>query len=299
LVADLGTIVIERNINGGDCVNNKQVNIIGNNYNLINCTIQNEGILTISNLTFKENDDSAIYTNNKLYLDNCNFISNEAQYGAAIYIDSKNQDTEIINCTFNDNNASLYGGAIFSNKGNDVIIQNSVFTASNSAGRHGSSISTNGNMSIKENIFCNNIANDEIYIMNGSVNIEDNYFDAKITSVNNLNGNVTANFNYWGCNDISYIDESSYKGTIIFDTWLYSDYDIRYTELSLNNIHKHITCFINKYKDRTNPEITEYKKLFEDYAIVEFENNYYNLYDEIETIMEHPTIIIGKQEYQI
>ncbi len=299
LVADLGTIVIERNINGGDCVNNKQVNIIGNNYNLINCTIQNEGILTISNLTFKENDDSAIYTNNKLYLDNCTFISNEAQYGAAIYIDSKNQDTEIINCTFNDNNASLYGGAIFSNKGNDVIIQNSVFTASNSAGRHGSSISTNGNMSIKENIFCNNIANDEIYIMNGSVNIEDNYFDAKITSVNNLNGNVTANFNYWGCNDISYIDESSYKGTIIFDTWLYSDYDIRYTELSLNNIHKHITCFINKYKDRTNPEITEYKKLFEDYAIVEFENNYYNLYDEIETIMEHPTIIIGKQEYQI
>lgn len=281
LIADGGIIEISKDLADETCVNNKQVSIAGNEHTLSNCTIQNDGVLTIHDLTFRNSHDSVIKTNNKLYINDCTFMYNQAQYGAAIYIDSQNQDTEITNCTFNYNNASLYGGAIFSNKGNNVTIEYSTFGQQNRAETHGSSISTNGNMYLNNNIFYNNDGNDEIYVMSGSLEAENNYFDGGITSINNLNGEVAANLNYWGYNDIIEIDTKAYKGQVLIDNWLYSDYEIRYTEPVLGDVHQYIIGHINKFKSRLEPDITNYKEL--QGKVVKVDGFYHNLNDEIET----------------
>ncbi len=265
LVKDYGTIVIEKDIEYEKCTNSKHITIEGNSKTFANCSIQNDGVLTINDVRFTRTENeyySAIVTNNKLYVKNCTFIDQKAQYGAAIYIDSKNKNTEIIECTFNANDASLYGGAIFSNKGNDVKIQSCTFGESNYANNHGSSISTNGNMYIKDNIFYGNNGNDEIYVMGGTLEAEDNFFDAKIGTIFNYNGIVSANLNYWGYNDNDSI-QTTWQGPagISIDNWLISDYEIHYTEPELNRPQKHITGVVNKYQNKMEDEITTYKNI--------------------------------------
>ena len=267
LVGDYGTIVISKDIENDACINTKNVNIItynGNLRTLANCPIQNDGILHISNLILRANSTSAITNNNELYVDNCIFEDNHAQYGAAIYIDNKNKNTEITNCQFTNNTASLYGGAIFSNKGNDVTIQYCEFGEFNCAVMHGSSISTNGNMYIKDNIFYKQYGYNgdcEIYVMNGSVELQGNYFDATIKTICNVNGSVSANLNYWGYNDIVCIDHT-YDGIVTIDSWLVSSCEVHYTEPQLGMKVTNVIARIHQYMSRSEPEITDYKDIY-------------------------------------
>lgn len=293
LVGNNGTIIITKDLQNEECYTDKAISIVGNNRTLVNCNIQNDGILTVNDLTFTDSNGSVIINNNELYIENCTFIDNNAQYGAAIYIDSKNKNTEIINCVFNHNVASLYGGAIFSNKGNDVTIQYCTFGELNCANNHGSSISINGNMYIKENIFYNNRGNDEIYVMNGTLEAEDNYFEGNITNINNLNGSVSANLNYWGYNNIDDI-EQTWAGQVIVDNWLISHYEMHYTEPVLGNVQTHIQGKINQYQSRLKTEITSYKDLEGKMKLGEY---YYDLNSE--QITNEDVLYIGQQEFTL
>lgn len=294
LVSDSGTIIINKDLSDEIAYNDKKVVVNGNNHTMSRCAIHNDGQLTVQYLMMVNSNDSAIVNNGELYVHTCMFTNNNAQYGAAIYIDSKNNNTEIIDCVFTNNNASLYGGAIFSNKGNDVKIQSCTFGESNCANSHGSSISINGNMYIKDNIFYGNDGNDEIFVMNGTLEAEDNYFEGNIKTINNLNGKVSANLNYWGYNDIENI-EQTWNGIVMIDNWLISDYDVYYTEPRQTWIYNHVTGHINKYQSRTTPEITMYKDIA---GKMKIDNIYYNLNSEPqETIIG--TIYIGQEEFDI
>ena len=295
LVDDYGVIVINKDIENEHCINDKNVTIIGNGKTFVNCSIENKGALTVKDIKFtRSNADtdqySAIVNNNELYVDNCTFMNQYAQYGAAIYIDSKNKNTKITNCQFTNNNASLYGGAIFSNKGNDVTIQSCTFGVLNCANSHGSSISVNGNMYIKDNIFYGNQGNDEIFVMNGTLEAEDNYFEGNIININNLNGNVSANLNYWGYNNIENI-ENTWVGNVIIDNWLISDYTVHWTEPVLGNPQQHIVGTINKIKSRIKDEITLYKNIR---GKIRIDGEYYDLDTEQITVIDE--FYIG-QEY--
>ena len=306
LVANGGTINITTNINNENVVNNKNITINGNDYILSACTIENKGILNVTNATFQNSTNSVITNSGKINITNCIFKDNTAQYGAAIYITNRNINTVISKCTFNNNYANLYGGAIFSNKGNDVTITECEFSEQNYAKVKGSSISTNGNMYISNSTFFNNINNNgngsEIYIINGKNEIENNYFDHNITPIEN-NGEAICNFNYWGYNDITQVQNI---GEIQIDTWLISDYKISYTEPNIGNIHTIITPMINQYQK--NDEIIPYQNMKfnvpiyinnEEYSLWDIENNKNTEIDlenenDIQLIIGQEEIIIGE-----
>ena len=296
LVDDYGVIVINKDIENEHCINDKNITIIGNGRTFVNCSIENQSALTVKDIKFtRSNADtdqySAIVNNDELYVDNCTFMNQYAQYGAAIYIDSKNKNTKITNCQFTNNNASLYGGAIFSNKGNDVIIQSCTFGVSNCANSHGSSISVNGNMYRKDNTFYGNQGNDEIFVMNGTLEAEDNYFEGNIVNINNLNGNVSANLNYWGYNNIENV-QNTWIGNVIIDNWLISDYTVHWTEPVLGNPQQHIVGTINKLKSRIKDEITLYKNIR---GKIRIDGEYYNLDTEQITVINE--FYIGQEHF--
>ena len=301
LIDNYGTIYIDKDITDEQCVNTKQVNILGDDRTFVNCSIQNEGILYISDVTFgrtQSNDKySAIVNNNTLYVQSCTFKNQNAQYGAAIYIDSKNKNTEITNCTFNANEASLYGGAIFSNKGNDVKIQSCTFGRLNYANRHGSSISINGNMYLKDNIFYGNTGQEDIFIIAGSLEAENNFFEANINTINNTSDTpVVANLNYWGYNELTQA-ENTWLGKVNIDNWLISDYEIHWTEPALGQFQKHIIGRVNKYRTKVKEdaeEITLYNNVD---GKMKLGDEYFNL--NTEQITNESTLIIGQQTFDL
>ena len=274
LVADNGTINIEKDIINTEqveIINNKNIKINGKNHKITKCNIQNNGKLTINNLTFENSNTTAIITTNELKIEKCNFINNgsieNVPYGGAIYINNRNENTYINECTFNKNKASVYGGAIFSNKGNDVIIQNSTFNDNNQTNNKGSSIASNGNIYISHNTFYKNAGRCEIYVLNGACNIINNYFDGAIAG---LEGNdaTTCNLNYWGYNDIKsianknpYLKHANYTEQtqdVKFDTYLISRCSVEYTHKYDEGLKMYITPLIDQYRNRLENEINNY-----------------------------------------
>lgn len=273
LVKEGGDIHIVDSVNNESVVIDKPISLIGNECNEVmidanqpidisgidfhNSQVVNNERAIIKNCTFDGNDDSAIINNAEMYVDNCTFTNNSATYGGAIYINSQNRTTEITNCTFTQNNALLYGGAIHLNKGNDVSIVNNAFYDGNVANQHGSSISVNGNAYLKDNMFYGNMGHCEVYLMNGSIEAETNLFDGERIALHRFNGNVTANLNYWGYNNIEDI-EMVVLGRISFDTWLLSDWKVNNYPF-VNDEEYTITPVIDKYANRNEVEVNEYK----------------------------------------
>ena len=294
LVANYGTINITSDLSDEVIYNNKNVNIIGNNHTLSNCNIINTGILDITDLTFENSTDSVIKNNGELYVHECTFSDNQAQYGAAIYIDNKNINTEITNCTFNHNSASLYGGAIFSNKGNDVTIQYCVFTNQNVANVKGSSIASSGNIYISYNSFFNNNGSVDIYNMNGKLEAENNYFDGHIPSIENKDTTI-CNLNFWGYNELEDIINNNIN--IDIDTWLIANYNINYEKTESNTIHKKITGKINQYRNRLEKEILPYKNIItsDNLIPIKINNQNYYLNQEVDSEAQTITLIIGQE----
>ena len=283
LVANNGKIIIDQDINSlSDSTvidNNKIITIEGNNHTFSNIAINNNNDLTIKNLTIKDvRRNSAIRNNHELHLENCTFKNNgtDVQYGGAIYIDNRNVDTTIDKCVFDGNRATLYGGAIFSNQGNDVSIQNSVFMNRNNANSKGSSIASAGNIYISKNLFYGNTGTAnikcDIYIISGVANIENNYFDATLTNVENNNGTVSAGLNYWGYNSFTNIS-NTIKGDIEIDTWLISEYNIDYTQPVNEPLHRMITPTINKYRNRLDKESIVYNNFIDNLHNIQGLNN--------------------------
>lgn len=301
LIGDYGIIYINKDIADEQCTNTKNVTITGNERTFTNCSIDNQGVLSIDDVTFnrtQSNDKySAIINNNILHVQNCTFMNQKAQYGGAIYIDSKNKNTTITNCVFNGNEASVYGGAIFSNKGNDVNIQFCTFGESNYAEQHGSSISINGNMYIKDNIFYGNIGNEDIFIISGTLEAENNFFESNIKTINNASANaVTANLNYWGYNSIEDI-ENTWTGKVNIDNWMISDYEIHWTEPVLGQPQKHIIGRVNKYRARSQDDVAEITQYGNINGKMKLDNTYFDL--NVEQITNINTLLIGQEEFDL
>lgn len=295
LIGERGVINIDEDIEDVAIVNNKHITINGNNHTLINCQINNIGYLIIKDTTFEESEDSAIKNSGELYVQNCTFNDNKAQYGAAIYIDNRNINTEIDKCTFNGNVASLYGGAIFSNQGNDVIIKESVFTNNKCENYYGSSIASYGHIYISQNMFYKNIGQCDVFIANGTCDAENNYFDGSICSIKNR-GTTNCELNYWGWNSASNIETNN--PTITFDSWLLSRYEIDYKEPTLGNIHQIITAKIDQYKNRLENETSLYKQVIGNVPItVNNKTKYLN--EEMDFANQNIVLKIGQETFNI
>ena len=295
LVGEHGIINIDDDIENIVVTNDKYITINGNNHTLTNCSIDNIGHLIIKNITFKDSEDTVIKNNGELYVQECTFKNNSAQYGAAIYIDNRNVKTEIDKCIFNGNIASLYGGAIFSNQGNDVIIKESTFTNNKCQNYQGSSIASYGYIYISQNMFYKNIGNSDIFIANGICDAENNYFDGSICSIKNQ-GTTNCELNYWGWNTLSNIKQNN--TTIDFDSWLLSRYDIEYKEPTLGDIHQIITAKIDQYKNRLENEISSYKQVIGNVPITVNNTTKY-LNEEMDFANQNITLKIGQEIFNI
>ena len=109
------------------------------NITLTNFNIINQGTLNASNTFFTKlissyppNDGindfgGAIYAmdNKNIYLDNCKFFNNSAQYGGAIY--ARGGNLTILNSVFYNNTAYNFGGAILAENRVKIIINNTRF----------------------------------------------------------------------------------------------------------------------------------------------------------------------------
>lgn len=301
LINDYGTIKLTEDITSTtECVNDKNVKIIGNNHKVSN-NIINNGSLVIDNVIFEDCAKTPIYTNNQLIVSNCEFNNNSScdiTKGGAIYINNKNKNTIIQYCTFNNNKASLYGGAIFSEKGNDVIIQYNTFTQNGCINTSGSSISVNGKMYIAQNKFYKNIGQSEIHILNGDVSIENNYFDGSLTYDidNHMGGNVKCDLNYFGYNDYESI-KNKMTDNVTINNWLRSFYDLEYTQPINSAVLAKITPRINKYQIKTEKEITDIETNF---GKIPLENNTkLNKTFTIEKDTLPYTLIIGQEQHII
>ena len=113
---------------------------------------------TVKNSNFKNNtgvfSGGAIYCNNQIRIDNCNFVNNSAEEnaGGAVYIYGNG---EVNNCNFANNTASSYGGAIYFNiKG---TVENCNF-ANNTASSYGGAIYFNIEGTVENCNFTDNSA---------------------------------------------------------------------------------------------------------------------------------------------
>ena len=130
-------------------------NLTLQNLTLVDVSIINYGTLNASNVIFKDSTaylryseatgtvnsasksfGGAIYSpyyydSNSVYLDNCTFENNTAEYGGAIYMDGGYLN--IKNTLFLDNIAYNYGGAIACENNANVVIDRSGFISSKSA----------------------------------------------------------------------------------------------------------------------------------------------------------------------
>lgn len=247
LVDNYGTINIESDINDENIILDKSITIQGNNHTFTNTNITNnapEVLITniisdtsrvinnaeimIDSCSFNNNTDSAIVNNNKITIHECHFNNNNADYGACVYIANQNASTIIDKCEFTGNKAQYYGGCIYSNKGNDTEITNCAFYNNNKATYNGTCISIYGNAYISGNTFYENDAdsNNEIYLMNGSIEMDKNIFDGAIDSINILHGVVDADLNYWGYNTEAEIQTLEDKYNIEINNYLISRCDI-------------------------------------------------------------------------
>lgn len=241
------------------------------------CIFNNNGNLIIKDSMFENNEDQCIINNNILDIDNTEFLNNTSEKdGTCISIEKNNQHTTITNCSFTGNSAYAKGSCINSNKGNDIYIQGNYFGENNSVNGDGTYISTYGNMHIIENIFypCDESA---IYILDGDIQIELNIFHGDIdTVINNVNGMVTANMNYWGTNNNI---DNKYIGDIDIDTWLLANYELESDSLENSN---YIIGYINQYVNINQTEKYEFK--FNDY-----------IHQNVNVILYHNNTSIGSK----
>ncbi len=125
--------------------------VVLRNITFINTQFSVKGAYNATNIIFKDSTakstdrysnsyGGAIYSkgSNEVYVDNCTFINNTAQYGGAIY--AYNGILDVKNSIFIDNYAYNYGGAIACEYNSKVKIKNSTFTKSRSLNDAGGAV---------------------------------------------------------------------------------------------------------------------------------------------------------------
>ncbi len=160
--ADNTNITIDKNMTiKGE--NRKKTIINGNGINWL-FSINNGIKVTIEDLTLTHSNGGAIYDEGNLTVNNCDFINNTADSGAAISFYGTVTDS-ITNTTFTNNTVNYFGGAIsFDGDGGTVInsIANSTFTNNTSQHEGGAiySYSNGGTITntLTKTTFTNNTA---------------------------------------------------------------------------------------------------------------------------------------------
>ena len=183
---------------------------------------------------------------------------------------------------------------IYSNKGNDIEISDNVF--SNNDGQDGitTSICVNGNIIISSNSFYNNSYEAEIYLLDGTLSVNHNLFDGLIQSIKAYKGNIDADFNYWGYNNIENI-ESNNSALIVFNNWLISSrYD--YNKQINDKTENIVVGVIDKYINRFEKEIITFNPIQREFPVT-IQSNRFNINDKI-TLNPQVKIKIGQQELQ-
>lgn len=313
LVAEYGTINIIKTEPDQEATITKGVTIQGD-VELNNCKLINEANeVTIKNITFNNNESNAIinngellvsectfnngqnnliYNNNNITIHECTFKNNNTQNEPCVYISNKNHNTIISNCVFKQNNASGNCSCIYSNKGNDVEISYNRFSDNNGKSGLTTSICIDGNSNISSNSFYNNGYEAEIYLLKGTLSADNNIFDGAIQSIKGYNGDIDADFNYWGYNNIEDIENNN-SILISFNNWLLShrfDYNKQ-----INGEDTNITVgVIDRYANKFEKEIINIDPINQIFPVV-INSNRFNLNDEIKLNASVP-IKIGQQE---
>ena len=315
LVAQHGTIKIIKAPDNQEITIDKSVNIEGsttlNNYKITNearevfingvtfnnntsKAIINNGELLLSECNFTNGNSNLIENNNNISIFKCAFNDNNTHNDSCIYVSNKNDKTIISECIFNHNNTSGNCSCIYSNKGNDIEISDNVF--SNNDGQDGitTSICVNGNIIISSNSFYNNSYEAEIYLLDGTLSVNHNLFDGLIQSIKAYKGNIDADFNYWGYNNIENI-ESNNSALIVFDNWLISSrYD--YNKQINDKTENIVVGVIDKYINRFEKEIITFNPIQREFPVT-IQSNRFNINDKI-TLNPQVKIKIGQQELQ-
>lgn len=315
LVAQYGTIKVIKAPDNQEITIDKSVNIEGsttlNNYKITNearevfingvtfnnntsKAIINNGELLLSECNFTNGNSNLIENNNNISIFKCAFNDNNTHNDSCIYVSNKNDKTIISECIFNHNNTSGNCSCIYSNKGNDIEISDNVF--SNNDGQDGitTSICVNGNIIISSNSFYNNSYEAEIYLLDGTLSVNHNLFDGLIQSIKAYKGNIDADFNYWGYNNIENI-ESNNSALIVFDNWLISSrYD--YNKQINDKTENIVVGVIDKYINRFEKEIITFNPIQREFPVT-IQSNRFNINDKI-TLNPQVKIKIGQQELQ-
>ena len=254
--------------------NSTEVLIEGLNFkNSESNAIINNSELILSKCTFNGCNDSAVYSNGNINILDCEFTSNQAENGAGIYIDNRNNKTTINNCifkrntcTYNQNTNSGNGSCIYLNKGNDVEISYNTFKNNNGENGITSSIWITGNAYISENSFYNNHYECEVYLVDGTLSMDNNLFDGNIQSVKGYGGEIDADLNYWGYNNIDDIKSNNSK-LITFNNWLISRRDDYNKEIN-GEPSSIVVGVIDQYINRLEKEITTINRIEKDFPVI-------------------------------
>ena len=167
-----------------------------NNLTLSGVTIKNQGIVNSTNVIFSDAAGSSSdrynnvfggvfdnygtnYVKPKLYLDNCIFKNNHAEYGGAIYL--INGEAFINNCLFEKNIAYNYGGAIACDGSSKLTIKNTRFKFDSSTNDAGGALYLKNSSIIIENsnfTNCNSLFGGAICDLNSDLSIDNAVFSS-------------------------------------------------------------------------------------------------------------------------
>ena len=238
--------------------------------------INNKGNLTLINLIIKNayrSNGGAIYNDygGNITIINCTFINNTANYGGAIY--NYIGVINIYDSVFENNSANNLGGAIYNNiVPNPVSISTVIYTQrgsinifdsilTNNKAYTGGAIYSNGYISIQNNSFINNSANNyggAIYnnygtfnitgsnFINNSANIGSVVYNMGYLNINysrilnntgiavaNISGSCLADFNWWGYNNPT--ADTDYSGFVL-SNWFVASLTINITNAKNGSI---------------------------------------------------------------
>ncbi len=206
-----------------------------NNATIGGGAINNFGTLTVVNGTFTNNtatsEGGALDNNGPMAVYNSTFTSNSANYGGAI--DNHGTFLTVDNSTFTNNNAP-YGGAIVNYR--ILTVNNSAFTNNNAAG--GGAIMNFVTLTVDNSTFTNNTAS----YYGGAI---DNYGTVVVnfnriigntaptgSAIHSSVGTVDARYNWWGSNTDP---SANINGTgVTYDPWIVLSVPSNPTNINVN-----------------------------------------------------------------
>ena len=268
--------IIRSDFTANNARNNGGV-IFNNDYNNI----------TISDSTFTGNTarDGGVISNNiwsNLTITNSTFTGNNASNNGGVIFNNVWSNLNIIDSSFT-NNTAVRGGAIDNNNRprysddphSPIIITDSIFTGNNATS--GGSIYNEGNLSIFDSTFASNNASNGSVIYNeeGNLSISQSIIsnNSGNFSINNRDGVVVADANWWGNDTPVFMDLVNFEVNNYYIFLLKASANITYPNEVLTIT---LTPVLNSTNESnwTGPQITIGDVLFNSTGTINKKDNY-------------------------